>query len=83
MLARASWGKGYAFEAMQAVIAHATDELGVERLSARTHAGNERSALLLQRLGFTREGTLRGHVVRADARRDCWLFGRVVTSAPK
>jgi ribosomal-protein-alanine N-acetyltransferase len=83
MLARASWGKGYAFEAMQAVVAHATGVLGIERLSARTHAGNERSALLLQRLGFTLEGTLRGHVVRANARRDCWLFGRVVSTASK
>jgi ribosomal-protein-alanine N-acetyltransferase len=83
MLARASWGKGYAFEAMHAVIAHATDVLGIERLTARTHAGNDRSALLLQRLGFTLEGTLRGHVVRANTRRDCWLFGRVVINASK
>jgi hypothetical protein len=36
---RILWGKGYAFEAMQAVIAHAMAASGIERLSAPTHAG--------------------------------------------
>jgi RimJ/RimL family protein N-acetyltransferase len=77
MLARACWGKGYAFEAIKAVIAHATEVLGIELLGARTHAGNDRSEMLLKRLGFTVEGTLRGHVVRDGVRRGCWVFGFV------
>ncbi|MFI5351599.1 MAG: GNAT family N-acetyltransferase [Candidatus Binatales bacterium] len=75
MLARSHWGRGYAFEAAQAVVEYAFGTAGLHRLAARTHAGNDRSAKLLERLGFRLEGTLRGHVLRDGARRDCWLFG--------
>ena len=51
--------------------------MGIERFSARTHAVNERSAVLLKRLGFVLEGTLRGYVKRDGIRRDCWFFGYV------
>ena len=78
MLSRKYWGGGYAFEAMQAVMAFAKSRLKIERFSARTHAGNDRSASLLKRLGFEFEGTLKGYVVRDGIRRDCWLFGRVI-----
>jgi [ribosomal protein S5]-alanine N-acetyltransferase len=74
---RASWGQGYAFEAMTAIVDHAFGELGLERLWARFHAGNEKSRLLLDRLGFASEGTLRGHVLREGRRRDCVLYGRI------
>ena len=30
-----------------------------------------------QRLGFVREGTLRQHIVRDGARRDCEIYGRM------
>jgi RimJ/RimL family protein N-acetyltransferase len=32
---------------------------------------------LLERLGFSREGTLRGHIVRDGARRDCEIYARM------
>jgi RimJ/RimL family protein N-acetyltransferase len=73
---RAYWGKGYAAEAMAAVVGHAFGALGLERLSARFHAGNDASKRLLERLGFAHEGTLRRHVVRGGERRDCLLYGR-------
>lgn len=72
---REAWGKGYAGEAMARVVRHGFEDLGLERLSARFHAGNEASRRLLERLGFAYEGTLRGHVVRDGARRDCVLYG--------
>jgi [ribosomal protein S5]-alanine N-acetyltransferase len=75
MLDRAAWGAGYATEAMGAVIAHAAQGLRLKRLSARTHLGNIRSMRLLERLGFRREGVLRGYVERDGRRRDCALFG--------
>lgn len=74
MLDREAWGQGYALEAMQAVIALAGAN-GVRKLSARTHLGNRRSEMLLQRLGFTEEGLLRGHILKDGERRDCRLFG--------
>lgn len=74
MLGRGSWGQGYADEAMQAVLAFAATA-GLRRLTARTHLGNRRSEMLLQKLGFQEEGLLRGHVLRDGERRDCRLFG--------
>jgi [ribosomal protein S5]-alanine N-acetyltransferase len=82
LFAQAAWGKGYAHEAMQAVITHAKSELGIERLTARTHAGNEKSARLLKRLTFEFEGTLKAYIRRDGIRKDCWLFGRDSSFSP-
>lgn len=73
---RNAWGYGYAFEAMERVTRYGFADLKLERLWARFHAGNEASRKLLERLGFSYEGTLREHVVRDGARRDCLLYGR-------
>jgi RimJ/RimL family protein N-acetyltransferase len=75
LFARRHWGKGYASEALRAVIAHAFETLALERLWARFHAGNEASRRLLERLGFAYEGTLRSHIVRDGERRDCPIYG--------
>jgi [ribosomal protein S5]-alanine N-acetyltransferase len=77
LFGRGSWGQGFAVEAMGAIVDYAFGELGLERLWARFHAGNEKSRALLERLGFTYEGTLRGHILREGARRDCILYGRI------
>lgn len=74
MLGRGAWGQGYALEAMRAVLAHAAG-MGLRRLAARTHLGNRRSDAILEKLGFTEEGLLRGYVERDGERRDCRLFG--------
>lgn len=74
---RAFWGNGYAFETMSAVLAHAFEDLALHRLWARFHTGNLASQRLLERLGFSREGTLRGHVVRDGTRRDCEIYARM------
>jgi RimJ/RimL family protein N-acetyltransferase len=74
LLANGAWGHGYGLEAMRAVVDHAAS-LGLKRLWARAHAGNERSERLLLRLGFEEEGYLRGHVQRGGERRDCKIFG--------
>ena len=74
VLAPDAWGQGFGFEAMRAVVDHA-GSLGLKRLWARAHAGNDRSERLLKRLGFEEEGYLRGHIQRAGERRDCKIFG--------
>ncbi len=73
---RTAWGQGYAREAMERVLRFGFEDLGLERLSARFHAGNEPSRKLLEKLGFACEGTLRGHVLHDGVRRDCVLYGR-------
>jgi RimJ/RimL family protein N-acetyltransferase len=77
LFARAHWGKDYAREAMEAVLAHSFDRLGLKRLSARVHDGNKASINLLERLGFVPEGRLRSFVLREGERRDCLLYGLV------
>lgn len=52
ILARESWGRGFASEATQAVIDHLRSACGVTRFLATTEARNERSVRLLLRLGF-------------------------------
>jgi ribosomal-protein-alanine N-acetyltransferase len=74
VFAREAWGQGYGLEGMRAVVDYAAS-LGLKRLWARTHAGNERSERLLKKLGFEAEGYLRGHIQRDGERRDCKIFG--------
>ena len=74
LLAQAAWGLGYGVEAMRAVVDYAAS-LGLKRLWARAHVGNERSERLLHALGFENEGYLRGHIQRAGERRDCKIYG--------
>jgi len=50
-------GAGYAEEAARATLRHAANDLGLPRLAAVVTPGNERSASLLEKLGFAREST--------------------------
>jgi ribosomal-protein-alanine N-acetyltransferase len=74
LLGGEAWGLGYGLEAMRAVVAYA-GAAGLRKLTARTHLGNRRSDELLEKLGFTQEGLLRGHILRDGERRDCQVFG--------
>lgn len=61
-----SQGKGVATEAAQAMIAHLFETYAVERLQARVMSPNAPSLRVLEKLGFTREGSLRSLVNRRD-----------------
>lgn len=52
-------GKGYAFEAAEAVRDHARDTLGLERIVAIVSPDNPRSVRLLEKLGMTEAGSVR------------------------
>lgn len=49
-----AWGQGYASEAAKATLQYAFCTLQAERVVSRTAEGNERSQLLMQRLGMSR-----------------------------
>ena len=70
VLARGSWGNGYAGEATQAVIDHLRSACGVTRFLATTEAENGRSIRLLERLGFrtATEAESREHGLSATER---------------
>lgn len=55
-LAPAYQGKGYAAEAVRRILDHLFTDEGLARVSAECDARNERSARLLQRVGFRPEG---------------------------
>lgn len=74
ILGRDAWGQGFALEAMRTVVSFAALN-GLRRLTARTHLGNRRSEALLEKIGFSKEGLLRGHILKDGERRDCRLFG--------
>lgn len=77
VLGRASWGRGYMFEALTALIGAAFDAVGLRRLEANVAGANFASLKLLERLGFVREGLLRerwitkGHPIALD----CAAYG--------
>lgn len=53
------WGKGYAYEALKAIIQYAFGSLEIHRIAAEVESGNTGSRVLLEKLGFSREAVLR------------------------
>jgi RimJ/RimL family protein N-acetyltransferase len=60
VFARDAWGKGYATEALEAIVDIARG-VGVVRLYALCHVENHASTRVLEKCGFTREGILPRH----------------------
>lgn len=61
-IAKSHEGRGLMFEALQAAIAYVFGDLNLHRIQAGHLPGNERSARLLARLGFTREGFAKDYI---------------------
>jgi ribosomal-protein-serine acetyltransferase len=58
-LDQAHRGRGFMTAAVDALVGHAFDSLGLNRLEIRTDVENARSRAVAERLGFRYEGTLR------------------------
>lgn len=59
-IAKSHEGRGLVRRAVQAILAWAYEEQALERVEIRANPANRRSAGLAERLGFSREGVLRG-----------------------
>ncbi len=70
----ASRGRGYATEAVDALLDHLFD-VGVRRVSAMLHPDNVASARVLERCGFRHEGRARGSYWVGDEQSDDLLYG--------
>lgn len=77
-LARAHWGHGYAREAVGALVTGLFAE-GARRVFADTDPDNASSNRLLEALGFTHEGRLRGEWDTHIGVRDSFIWGRLAT----
>ena len=74
-LGRAWWGSGANHEAKALMCHLAFALLGLERLGAYSNVEHARSQRALERLGFRREGVLRGYHRHAGVALDVVVFG--------
>ena len=75
VLGRSHWGGGYMREALACLLDAAFGAMALRRLDAQVDPRNAASRVLLQRLGFTREGLLRERYIEKGAPCDIELFG--------
>jgi [ribosomal protein S5]-alanine N-acetyltransferase len=71
---RSHWGSGANPESKALIATLAFEHLGFDRLTAWSNTRNGRSQLALERVGFVREGVLRGWHRHGDERHDVVVF---------
>lgn len=72
---REEWGKGYATEAISAVVKFALTEFKLAKITAGCYASNHGSSRALEKSGFVQEARLCGHWSCDGTREDGLLFG--------
>ena len=72
-------GKGYATEALIAMVEYGFDEVQLHRFCASTWTWNEASSKLLSRVGFTQEGRSREHLCKDGEYIDADEWGMLAT----
>ena len=81
-LAAAYQGRGYALEAVRAILDHLFTERGLRRVAAECDARNVRSATLLERAGFRPEGRRLSSTYLKGEWTDDLLFGLLAPDTP-
>lgn len=79
----AFWRKGYASEAVKEVLAYGFQELDLFRIGAITYPENEASSHLLLKLGFQKEGLLRGYIYQGNQSIDALVYSVLKTDWEK
>jgi RimJ/RimL family protein N-acetyltransferase len=59
------WGNGYATEAARAVVAYGFEKLNLNRIFASHFKGNDKSGMVLKKVGMLHEGRVRQGVIKA------------------
>ncbi len=73
------WGKGYGTEAVSYLVDYAFEHLNFIRIEAKVEPENLNSIKVLQKLGFTFEGTLRKSEKSKDRFIDLNIYSRLKT----
>jgi RimJ/RimL family protein N-acetyltransferase len=71
----AHWGHGFAVEAVERLVVHLFEDLGVTRVVGMLHPDNPASAMVLERTGFLFEGHTRSSTWVGDECSDDWIYG--------
>jgi len=61
---KGEWGKGYASETTELMVAHAFDTLNLNRVWLHVYENNDRAIRAYEKVGFQREGVLRQETYR-------------------
>lgn len=69
------WGKGYAVEALQALVDYLFDTMNVTRVFGMLHPDNPASAMVMERCGFLFEGHTRSSFWLDGEVSDDWIYG--------
>lgn len=70
------WGCGFNFEAKNLMLTHAFDTWQVHRVGFKVDERNTRSQAALEKIGASREGFIRKHMIRPDgSHRHSFLYG--------
>lgn len=75
------WGRGYATEAVRAMLAFGFGRLSLHRIYAYHFVRNPASGRVMAKAGMHHEGTLRGHFYRWGAPEDVAIWGRCAEPA--
>ena len=78
-LAEPYWGQGIMTEAVRFLAAWAFRELALHRISAQPYASNTASHRVLEKAGFTCEGTLRSSAFKDDKILDQLVYSQIKT----
>ncbi|MGI6239474.1 MAG: GNAT family N-acetyltransferase [Christensenellales bacterium] len=73
-LARAEWNKGYMTEALNALIAHGLNDMGLNRIEAMHETSNPASGAVMLKCGMKREGLLRSRLINKGKFVDVELY---------
>jgi [ribosomal protein S5]-alanine N-acetyltransferase len=74
-IGRPYWGRGYCTEAARELLRYGFENLGLARIFACHFKENEASGRVMRKLGMTREGDLRHHVIKWGVPQDLVLYG--------
>ena len=80
MFAKNWWGKGYATEAMAAVLKFAMEKMGITKIVADHIAGNGASGAVMRKLGMVHTGTLKEKYEKHGRKIDAELYELVVAT---
>jgi ribosomal-protein-alanine N-acetyltransferase len=76
---KSQWGKGYATEAIEAIVSYADSILDLHRVYAACHANNPSSYKAFVKAGFEEEGRFRSHDLIGEEWVDSIMYGRLLS----